>query len=111
MKDEKVTKTRAYGLRPYSTVFQAELQAIRLSCIHIREVVPQGEQITIMSDSQAAIKAQENPDTSSKLVRQTKVALNNLGKDYQINIQWIKAHVNNKGNEIADQLAKTGTKL
>ena len=60
-----------------------------------------------MSDSEAAIKALENPDTSNKLVELTKNALNGLGAEYQ----WIKAHVDNKGNEMVDIAGKTGRKL
>ena len=29
--------------------------------------------------------------------------------DYKIHIQWVKAHANTYGNEIADSLAKTGS--
>ena len=87
MDDERVIKTRAFGLANFATVFQAELQAIRLSCALIRGCIATGEHVTIMSDSQAAIKALENPDTSSKLVEITKNALNSLGAEYQISIQ------------------------
>ena len=34
-----------------------------------------------------------------------------LGEDYDITLNWIKAHVNHKGNEMADILAKTGSRL
>lgn len=37
--------------------------------------------------------------------------MNKLSESYQVTIHWIKAHVNNKGNEIADRVAKTGSKL
>ena len=40
-----------------------------------------------------------------------KSSLNKLGEDFTICINWIKAHVDHKGNEIADALAKTGCKL
>ena len=64
-----------------------------------------------MVDSQAAIKALQNVETKSHLVMQTKEALNSVGKDFAITIQWIKADVENYGNEIADKVAKTGSKL
>ena len=64
-----------------------------------------------MVDSQAAILALKNIDTTSELVKQTKNALNAIGQDYKIAIKWIKAHVNNKGNEIADRVAKTGSMI
>ena len=31
--------------------------------------------------------------------------------DYEVVINWIKAHVNHKGKEIADQATKAGSKL
>ena len=35
----------------------------------------------------------------------------NLVLRLDVELAWIKAHVNYKGNELADRLAKTGTKL
>ena len=104
MDGSKVTKTRAIGLTNHATVFQAEMQAIRLGCSQIKDAVPKGESITILSDSQAAIKALQNIDTTSNLVKCTKEALNQIGKEYDTTI-----HVNNKGKGIADRDAKTGS--
>ena len=67
--------------------------------------------IVILVDSQAAVLALDNYDTNSQLVRLTKNALKELSSEHDISIQWIKARVNNKGNEIADRVAKTGSKL
>ena len=68
MNDNLVVKTRALGLTRNATVFQSELQAIRLACSLIPECIPKNERITIMIDSQAAINALMNVDTKSKLV-------------------------------------------
>ena len=111
MHDDKVIKTRALGLSKHATVFQAELQAIRLACSLIPDCVPKGENIRFMVDSKAAIMALENPETKSKLVQLTKNALNETGSIHKINIDWIKAHNNLKGNELADRLAKTGCNI
>ena len=111
MVDDKIKKTRAFSLNHYATVFQAEVHAIRMAIAFLREMVEPGTTIHIMSDSQAAIKALENIDTKSQMVLKTKEALNLLGQDYIVVISWIKAHVNHKGNEMADTLAKAGCKL
>ena len=58
----------------------------------------------------AAIRALDNIDTTSRMVYQAKESLN-LISNHEVVINWIKAHVNHKGNEIADNLAKTGCKL
>ena len=111
MKDDKVQRTRAFALSKNATVFQAEIHAIRRAIPFIREEIKPGETIQIMCDSQAAIKALDSTDTTSEMVLRTKELLNNLGKDYVITINWIKAHVEHKGNELADILAKTGCGL
>ena len=92
-------------------VFQAELHAIRMAVPYIKETGPYGSSANIMCDSQAAIKALQEIDTSSITVNRTKLALDRLGEDYDICIHWINAHVNHKGNEMADVLAKTGCAL
>ena len=55
--------------------------------------------------------ALNSADVTSKLVLQTKLTLNELAKKTRrITIVWIKANVGHEGNELADELAKEGTK-
>ena len=107
MNDDKIIKTRAYGLTNSTTVFQAEIQAIRMAAPLIKEMVEHGAKVNIMCDSQAAIKALDETTTKSKLVLLAKQALNSLGDTVDITINWIKPHVNHKGNEMADELVPT----
>lgn len=111
MENTKVIKTRAYGLSSNATVFQAELQAISLGCGLVKGSVPKGRKEIFMVDSQAAIKALDNFDTQCTTLKLAKEALSSLGSEYQLEPHWVKAHVNNKGNDIADRAAKTGCKL
>ena len=87
MKDEKVIKTRALKLSNNATVFQAELQAIRLGCSIIKECNTLDKTITFMVDSKAALMALENVDTTSDLVRLTKNALNELSNTHEIKLR------------------------
>ena len=73
IKDSKVVRTRAYGLSKTSTVFQAELHAIKMSTVIIKETVAHGKCVNIMCDSQAALKALENVNLRTKLAKQTKM--------------------------------------
>ena len=103
---EGIKEKRSLGTK--TTVFQAELHAIKAAAEMLAEVA--GKRVIIYSDSQAAIKALDNPIISSYLVDDTRVALNTAvqqcGKD--ITIRWVKAHAGHPGNEMADQLAKEG---
>ena len=67
--------------------------------------------VRLLSDSQAALMALDRVETESQLVLGTKSAINRLGEKLKVELGWIKAHVNHKGNEMADKLAKTGTSL
>ena len=48
------------------------------------------------------------PDINNKVVLDTFESLNELGRSTRLELRWIKAHNNYKGNEIADQEAKLG---
>ena len=91
------------------TVFQAELHAIGAAAETLPEVA--GKYIIIYSDSQAALQALDSPLTTSRLVQQTKQALNLASTQWgkTVTLRWVKAHVGHPGNEIADQLAKEGS--
>ena len=112
-----VLRTRCYGLAEHANVFQAELYAIKKAIGVMKTTKEEHNEdadfrtVRILSDSQAALMSLENIDTESQLVREVKEELNNLGRQITVELAWIKAHVNYKGNEIADKLAKTGTKL
>ena len=112
-----IMKTRCYGLNDFCTVFQAEIYAIKRACEILTDMKdglandPEFGTIRILSDSQAALLALDKVDTESQLVLDTKLALNRLGKALKVQLGWIKAHVNYKGNEMADTLAKTGIRV
>ena len=66
--------------------------------------------MTIFTDGQAASNALAKMQVDSKLVQYYILELNILGKTKDVEIKWVKSHCNIKGNEIADNLAKFGTK-
>ena len=63
----------------------------------------------ILSDSQAAIKALDNPRISSQTVLTALEYMETLALQVKhLTLAWIKAHVGTEGNEQADQAAKEG---
>ena len=97
-----------------STVFQAEVRGIQKAAetMFNSENLNKYKYIKIFTDSQATLLALNSADVTSKLVLQTKLALNDLAKKTRrVTVVWIKAHVGHEGNELADELAKEGTVL
>ena len=66
------------------------------------------QNITIRSDSQAAIMAIGKTYTNSSIVKECVNKLNELSLRNKVSLQWIKAHVGHDGNEAADKNAKAG---
>ena len=87
------------------SVFQAELLAI-LSATEW--CIDKNFDARIHCDSQAAIKAVCSRNTSDALALDIQKSIQTAG--IHICIIWVKAHVGNAGNEMADQLAKEATK-
>ena len=69
------------------------------------------QMIFICSDSRAAICALDAVLVYSRLVSETKGALNALGQANSVRLAWVPAHVGIPGNEEADILAKRNTLL
>jgi hypothetical protein len=65
--------------------------------------------ITIRTDSQAAITAIKAINVTSNTVLDCKEWLNKLGGKNKVTLAWIKAHAGHPGNNQADALAKAGT--
>ena len=109
-KQGQLIKEDSFSLPHNATIFQAEIQAIRQSIRAASKSKP--KYIKIFSDSQAALQEIDNFNITSTLVRDTIMELNTLGRNSKkLSLIWIKAHVQHKGNEKADALAKQGTIL
>ncbi len=103
--------TYSYNLRERNSVFQAEVEAISQAAATINkspERIP--ENTVFYSDCKGAILALKKYMITSDQVRRCISNLTELSKRTKIKIRWIKAHVGHYGNEIADLLAKRGTK-
>jgi ribonuclease HI len=110
--NENIVKQEALPLGTHPTVYQAELTAILHAAEALRPFAQLG-QITIFSDSQAALLALDNVVIKSKLVLTTNMELDRLSLDskYPVKLGWVKAHAGHTGNEAADALAKESTKM
>ena len=90
------------------SVYQAEVSAISNSVRNLLTNDLKHQQIIFRVDSQAALKALDNPESKSDSIREAKELLNALGKDNFVILRWIMAHKGYHYNEIADHLAKAG---
>ena len=68
------------------------------------------QNIVVLVDSQAAIKALIKCTVTSITVLNCIRNLNQLGKQNHVSIAWIPGHAGVHGNEVADYLAKSGSK-
>ena len=113
MRDDEVLIRDNIGLPPKTNIFQAELKAIQLACETLYSHPIYGGrkpiELIIFSDSLSSLQALASTEIKNKVVKETHDMLNDLGSMTQLELCWIKAHNNYKGNEIADEEAKIGT--
>ena len=65
--------------------------------------------ISICSDSRAALKALQAARTTSPLVQQFQKALNDISTRHTAGLYWVAGHAGVRGNKIADKLARGGS--
>ena len=94
----------------YSTVFQAEVLAIGEVAKNLLLQKMHNQSIVVLVDSQAAIKALIKCTVTSITVFNCIKNLDQLGKQNHVNIAWIPGHAGVHGNEVADYVAKSGSK-
>ena len=101
-------KQAFFHLGNYSTVFQ--VLAISEMAKNLRLEKIHNQNIAVLVDSQAAIKALVKCTVTSITVLNCITNLNQLGKQNHVSIAWIPGHAGVHGNEVADYLAKSGSK-
>lgn len=96
------------SLGRFCTVFQAEIFAI-LCCTQTElRAGTKNKHIFIYSDSQASLRALDNPFVNSSIVWDCIQALRTLSCRNIVHLEWIPAHKGFVGNEKADLLARKG---
>lgn len=91
------------------SIYLAEVAAIIKFCKKIEDVGLINHQISIYTDSQAALKALSSPKTNSALTLKCWESLNIVSNRNKIKMTWVPVHSDIPGNEKADALAKQGT--
>jgi ribonuclease HI len=99
----------SFSLRLHTTVFQAEIYAIKACIMENIDKGYKGNIIYILSDSQAAIKALNNFQINSKLVWDCHQSLMRLAEHNRVQLIWVPGHMGIDGNEMTDQLARQGS--
>jgi ribonuclease HI len=92
----------------YTTVFPAEVYAIKACAVENLDRNYKNKNIYILSDSQAAIKALGKHQITSKLVWDSHQSLIQLARHHRVQLIWVPDH-EDIGHERADQLARTGS--
>ena len=65
--------------------------------------------VTILTDSQALVKALKTHEVDSQCINSLRESLNKIGDSKRIKVNWIKAHIGHAGNELADELEGSET--
>ncbi|GFT85004.1 RNase H domain-containing protein [Trichonephila clavipes] len=92
------------------SVFRSELIAID-EALGSLAFLPNGKEIWILSDSRSVIQHLSNWQSVRDNVGVSILTkLKRLSTSHQIHLQWIPSYMDLEGNEIADTLAKAGTR-
>jgi hypothetical protein len=82
----------SFSLGLHTTVFQAEIYAIKVCNIENTEKGYKGRNIYIVSDSQEAIKALANFQINSKLFWECQQSLVKLAEHNRIQLVWVTTY-------------------
>ena len=107
---KQLSKQVFFHLGMHSTVLEAEVLAIPEVAKNLLLKKLHNESIVVRVDGQAAIKSLIKCTVTSITVLNCIRNLNQLSKQNHVSIAWILNHARVQGNEVADSLAKSGSK-
>ena len=105
---EELNKRVSQKISDNCTIFQAEINALRIAAEALLEANIIGREVSLYVDSQAAIMALDSTVTYSKVVKECKKKIFQVSEQNSVRICWVPGHENYRGNEEADILAKAG---
>jgi len=91
--------TLSVPLGIHTNIFQAEVYAVMHGAQILEQFGVNNKQISICSDSQAALKALSNSKITSRLVWDCIVALQQLSSHNAVTLFWVHGHSGIYGNE------------
>jgi hypothetical protein len=95
------------SLGQYTTVFQAEVYAIKVCAVENLDMNYKNRNIYIVAISQAEIKAFDKHQITTKLVWDGHQSLKQLARHKRVQLIWVPGHEGIVGNETAAELART----
>ena len=105
--EEKQTEELGQRLSSWNTVFQGELIGIQLAADWlIKTKMHQGEEVNFYIDSSSAIQSLFADKVSSKTQLRAIELLDEVARDRNTMVNWIKSHQGHSGNDWADESAK-----
>ncbi len=99
-----------YSLAKNINIFQAELLAIIEALRWLRNNLLRCRSIKIYCDSQSVVTVLNGHTANSSQLYEALTLIREINKLTRLDVMWIKSHNNTTGNEIADMLAKKGSK-
>ena len=111
----KLAQQARYTLHKRCSKNQAEQLAIvkalqSIGKLHINEKIPRSA--TLHTDSRITLQSLQNENNHNYLIEEiTKSAITLEKRNWKITLTWIKDHVGNYGNELADKLAKEAARM
>lgn len=103
------TKSSTVRLPDDSSIFSAETQAIDLALSLI--TVNENDKFIIFSDSLSVLTSLKQPNHSNPLIQQTFRRYISISSSKTVVFCWIPSHINIRGNDEADFLAKSALDL
>ncbi len=89
-------------------VHTGEVLSIREALSWLKKSLINNRKVQIWCDSKGAVASLKKQTAENSFIWETLSILQDVSKDVEVHIDWIKSHNNNTGNEYADMLAHQG---